>query len=139
MSRASRDIAPLGLRMPTEVRDRIEAAARDNGRSMNAEILSRLQASFEPQPAPSPADGPISRELSLALAELRLSRAALAVRLLKFTEHLDPKWAAKYRSEIDEWRAAAERAALAVQPAFATLANMQREFMPSLTRDEEAG
>lgn len=43
----SRDIVPLGLRMPPEVKEQIEAAARANGRSMNAEIVARLQASFE--------------------------------------------------------------------------------------------
>lgn len=46
----SRDIVPLGLRMPPEVKEQIEAAAKANGRSMNAEIVARLQASFE-QPA----------------------------------------------------------------------------------------
>lgn len=44
----SRDIVPLGLRMPPEVKEQIEAAAKANGRSMNAEIVARLQASFEP-------------------------------------------------------------------------------------------
>lgn len=43
----SRDIVPLGLRMPPEVKEQIEAAAKANGRSMNAEIVARLQASFE--------------------------------------------------------------------------------------------
>lgn len=42
----SRDIVPLGLRMPAEIRGRIEAAAKANGRSMNAEILQRLTESF---------------------------------------------------------------------------------------------
>lgn len=42
----SRDIVPLGLRMPPEVKEQIEAAAKANGRSMNAEIVARLQASF---------------------------------------------------------------------------------------------
>ena len=44
----SRDIVPLGLRMPPEIKEQIEAAAKANGRSMNAEIVARLQASFEP-------------------------------------------------------------------------------------------
>jgi hypothetical protein len=35
------------LRMPDGMRDRIAAAARDNGRSMNAEIVSRLEESLE--------------------------------------------------------------------------------------------
>jgi hypothetical protein len=40
-------IAPFGLRMLPEQREKIEEAARVSGRSMNAEIVARLQASFE--------------------------------------------------------------------------------------------
>lgn len=39
-------IAPFGLRMLPELRQQIEEAARKAGRSMNAEIVARLQASF---------------------------------------------------------------------------------------------
>lgn len=35
------------LRMTPEIKDAIEAAAKANNRSMNAEILSRLEDSFE--------------------------------------------------------------------------------------------
>lgn len=34
------------LRMPPELRDKLKAAAEDNHRSMNAEIIARLQESF---------------------------------------------------------------------------------------------
>lgn len=34
------------LRMPPEVREQVEAAAKSSGRSMNAEIVARLQESF---------------------------------------------------------------------------------------------
>lgn len=43
----SRAIAPFGLRIPPDLRHQIEEAAHDNRRSMNAEIVARLQASFE--------------------------------------------------------------------------------------------
>lgn len=43
----SRDIVPLGLRMPPDLKEQIEQAAKASGRSMNAEIVARLQASFE--------------------------------------------------------------------------------------------
>jgi len=46
----SRDIAPLGLRMQPELKDKIEGAARAAGRSMNAEINDRLTKSFDTQP-----------------------------------------------------------------------------------------
>lgn len=42
----SRDIVPFGLRMPPDLKARIEKAAHDNGRSMNAEIVHRLQQAF---------------------------------------------------------------------------------------------
>ncbi|MFP2768030.1 Arc family DNA-binding protein [Oceanisphaera sp. KMM 10153] len=42
----SRNIAPFGVRMPSELKDKVEEAARASGRSMNAEIVHRLQQSF---------------------------------------------------------------------------------------------
>lgn len=42
----SRDIAPFGVRMPTELKALVEAAAAANGRSINAEVVARLQESF---------------------------------------------------------------------------------------------
>lgn len=44
-----REIAPFGLRMPAELKERIDREAKANGRSMNTEIISRLWASFEPK------------------------------------------------------------------------------------------
>lgn len=38
----------MRLRMPPELRDQIEEAAKSNNRSMNAEIVSRLEQSFSP-------------------------------------------------------------------------------------------
>lgn len=45
--RKTGDIAPLGVRMPPEIKDALTSAARKNGRSVNAEIVLRLQKSFE--------------------------------------------------------------------------------------------
>ena len=42
----SRDIAPFGVRMPTELKALVEEAAAANGRSINAEVVTRLQESF---------------------------------------------------------------------------------------------
>lgn len=42
----SRAINPYGLRMPLNVREALEAAAEKNRRSLNAEIVSRLEASL---------------------------------------------------------------------------------------------
>lgn len=40
-------IAPFGLRMLPPLRAQLKAAAQDSGRSLNAEIVSRLEASFK--------------------------------------------------------------------------------------------
>ena len=40
-------IAPFGLRMLPELKERLEVAAKATGRSMNAEIVARLQQSFD--------------------------------------------------------------------------------------------
>lgn len=41
------NIAPFGLRMLPALRAQLTAAALDSGRSLNAEIVSRLEASFQ--------------------------------------------------------------------------------------------
>ena len=43
------DINPFGLRMPPELKKTLEKEAAINGRSMNAEIVNRLQLSVEQQ------------------------------------------------------------------------------------------
>lgn len=40
------------VRMPEGMRDRISEAAKANGRSMNSEIVARIEASFETMPPP---------------------------------------------------------------------------------------
>lgn len=40
------NVPPFGLRMLPDLKQRVEAAARANGRSMNAEIVARLEDSF---------------------------------------------------------------------------------------------
>jgi hypothetical protein len=44
-----KDIAPMGLRMPPELKAQIRKVAKENGRSMNSEILARLASSFDPR------------------------------------------------------------------------------------------
>ncbi|EBJ4781928.1 Arc family DNA-binding protein [Salmonella enterica] len=40
-------IAPFGLRMPEELKEKIAERAKNNGRSMNAEIVQILQDAIE--------------------------------------------------------------------------------------------
>lgn len=42
----ARKLNPFGLRMPDEMRGRLEKSASISGRSLNAEILHRLEGSF---------------------------------------------------------------------------------------------
>lgn len=39
-------ISPYPIRMPQELRDRLEKSAKDGSRSLHAEIIGRLQASY---------------------------------------------------------------------------------------------
>jgi len=45
--RKTADIAPLGVRMPPEIKNALTHAAHVNGRSLNAEIVLRLRESLE--------------------------------------------------------------------------------------------
>lgn len=64
------------LRMTPEIKDAIEAAAARNNRSMNAEILARLQASID-----GTTEGLPSADL---LADLREERARLEKLLAEY-------------------------------------------------------
>ena len=48
----TRDIAPFGVHMPPDLKSRVETAANKSGRSINAEIVTRLQQSFASSPSP---------------------------------------------------------------------------------------
>ncbi|STY93395.1 Arc family DNA-binding protein [Moraxella bovis] len=42
-----RDIAPTGVRMPDDLKAKLQQSAKDNGRSLNSEIVARLTASYD--------------------------------------------------------------------------------------------
>lgn len=44
-----RDIAPFGVRMPSELKELLEREAKINSRSLNAEVIDRLKKSTERQ------------------------------------------------------------------------------------------
>lgn len=57
------------LRLPADLKDRVEAAAAENNRSMNAEIVAALEEKF---PAPRPFDlGTALTELSKLLSSVQ--------------------------------------------------------------------
>lgn len=45
----SREDPQMKIRLAPDLKDRIEDAAKENGRSMNAEIVARLHQAFEAQ------------------------------------------------------------------------------------------
>lgn len=49
ISAMSRDAPQFKLRMPLDLKDRVEASAKKNRRSLNAEITARLEESFIPR------------------------------------------------------------------------------------------
>ncbi|MBH0114214.1 Arc family DNA-binding protein [Novosphingobium sp. YJ-S2-02] len=46
MSESPKQIPPFGLRMPPGLKEQVQRAAEASNRSMNAEIVSRLENSF---------------------------------------------------------------------------------------------
>ncbi len=49
MSKDDNRINPYPIRLPQSLRERLEAVAKANGRSLNAEMLLRLEASLDGQ------------------------------------------------------------------------------------------
>lgn len=49
LPRMSRDITPYGLRIPPELKERLQEESIANGRSLNAELLDRLRRTIEQQ------------------------------------------------------------------------------------------
>ena len=44
-----RDIAPFGVRMPSDLKETLEREAKINNRSLNSEVIDRLKKSLERQ------------------------------------------------------------------------------------------
>lgn len=45
--KAGRDIAPFGVRIPNDLKEKLQKSADQNGRSLNAEIIYRLDQSIK--------------------------------------------------------------------------------------------
>ena len=52
-----REINPFGLRMPLPLREALEKSAKEGHRSLNAEIVARLERSLAPAPRVVKAEG----------------------------------------------------------------------------------
>lgn len=51
-------LAPYGLRIPPELKARLEASAKENGRTLHSEIITALEFLY---PAPTPVDDILDR------------------------------------------------------------------------------
>lgn len=72
-------IAPFGLRLLPELREKVEEAAKTSGRSMNAEIVARLQASFQAPPAGTPSEAWEDQARQLMQARRAAASAGVAL------------------------------------------------------------
>lgn len=74
----SRDVTPFGLRMPPDIKAKIEESAERHVRSINSEIVGRLVDSLDEtaRPLRSYSDGDLIREL---LA--RYERGQISIRI----------------------------------------------------------
>lgn len=89
-------IPPFGLRMRPELKRRLEGAARANNRSLNSEIVARLEQSFRDESQPTttmPAGLDYEERLSALenLVKLVHSRRldAVDLRLIRIGESVD--------------------------------------------------
>lgn len=88
----AREDPQMKIRFPVDLKDRIEQSANDSGRSMNAEIVARLAASFHPH-ADTEA---LQREIEHLQA--RLQAAGKVTNLVETTQAI---LASSLRSAID--------------------------------------
>ncbi|WP_159672380.1 Arc family DNA-binding protein [Andreprevotia sp. IGB-42] len=66
----SREDPQYKLRVPPELREQIEHAAKINGRSMNAEVVARLQSTFNAGVVSTGQDSRCLEEISALRADL---------------------------------------------------------------------
>lgn len=93
----SRTAEQFVVRFPAGMRDRIAGVAKVSGRSMNAEIISRLEASFTAQPAGSGNTAGVLGAMTTMLAKMLVRTAQL----------LTPEQK-KRNPAVDVWEAVAE-------------------------------
>jgi hypothetical protein len=89
------DFDSTRLRLPPELHQQLKAAGEAAGRSMNAEILYRLECTFDPQIAEMIAGVEEQKEHDRKLKEINRRREEL----LEELSRLDPELAQRLRQE----------------------------------------
>lgn len=94
------------LRLSEELKERVAAAAKEAGRSLNAEIAARLQQSFESDAFEEKA-GYLMRDFT----ELQLEAAQLGLWLIGFIPNLQRTFSAEHAEDVAAAMKAAHQAA----------------------------
>lgn len=76
---ASRGEPQSPVRLPGDLRDRIKRVAKENGRSMNTEIVARLQSSFEPRDEVAPVIAKLLEDYIQQEVKARLQQIAAQI------------------------------------------------------------
>lgn len=93
----SRDIAPFGVRMPSELKEELTWKAKQNKRSLNAEIVSRLEVTLHQDAEYSSGH----EELLYAYQDLEKQFSELQDEFDEFKYQSDPK-SASIQTSLDE-------------------------------------
>lgn len=98
---------PYPLRMSEELRKELEAAAGASGRSLNAEIVARLQGSFEGSSSDS---DKLALQLSRKVFGLEMMAGSVGAFLKLALKNLSPKAETKLRGVLPTMQEAAHEA-----------------------------
>jgi hypothetical protein len=117
MAQKGLELRPVMTRIPERLRQRLEREAKFRRRSMNMEIVSRLQESFDIPDQASAIASDVASEIQSELSEVSLGLADIQSQIRAILSHLglpDPVEEARARkreiSESPETKAALERA-----------------------------
>ncbi|MBV7417901.1 Arc family DNA-binding protein [Comamonas sp. CMM03] len=84
----SREDPQMKIRLPADLKDQIEAASKQSGRSMNAEIVARLEGSFNASSVARESVPRILETLEDALGQAALEKGVLKLNLNSLSEAL---------------------------------------------------
>ena len=101
-------IPPFGVRMPPDLKEKIDMASKQSGRSMNAEIVYRLQQSFEnPSKQSGSETGSASEDHRISSSDSRKLKGLLS-RMLDMVEMADQDEAREIVEDNEAYESRAE-------------------------------
>ena len=101
-------IPPFGVRMPPDLKEKIDMASKQSGRSMNAEIVYRLQQSFEnPSKQSGSETGSASEDHRISSSDSKKLKGLLS-RMLEMVEMAEQDEAREIVEENEAYESRAE-------------------------------